>query len=89
MPEQVIEDGDAFDDSADRRALGAMRGRIADSIIDAGLADLDAKREAAGERLQLIRNVPQEIDWDAPVDAINDVLPSVLRAHRAWAGSHA
>jgi len=74
-PDAVILDGERYDDSADRRALEAMRGRIADSIIDAGLADLNAKREAHGERLQLVEELPESIDWEHdPPDAINGVL---------------
>jgi hypothetical protein len=74
-PGAVIEDGGMYDDSADRGALEAMRGRIADSIIEAGLADLDARRAEHGERLQIVRDVPQSIEWDVwSPDTINAVL---------------
>jgi hypothetical protein len=74
-PEAVIVEGEEYDDSADRRALEALRGRIADGVIEAGIADLDAKRAAHGERIQSVQDVPAAIDWESwTPEAVNRVL---------------
>jgi DNA invertase Pin-like site-specific DNA recombinase len=76
-PDQVVVPADSYDDSGDRAALLALRGRVADSVIDAGLADLDARREASGARRVRAVAVPS-IDWTWPPERLAPVL------HALW-----
>ena len=73
-PAQYEQAEGGYDDSPERAALEALRGKVADAIIDAGLADLDEKRAERGEHLHRVVNVPPRINWDhwEPA-AINEV----------------
>lgn len=84
-----------YDDSAERAALEALRGKVADAIIDAGLADLDGKRAAEGEQRRHIVTVPPRIDWDGwDVAHVHAVLaaywervelgPDLMPVRAAW-----
>lgn len=66
--------GSTYDDRAERAALESLRGKVADAIVDAGLAELDAKRAAATGQAEQVVQVPPAVDWSAPVDVLNDVL---------------
>jgi hypothetical protein len=76
MPGDRLERADdGYDDSAERAALEALRGKVADAIVDAGLADLDAQRAARGERARRLEAIPPRIDWQGwTTEAIHGVL---------------
>lgn len=70
-----------YDDSTERATLEALRGKVSDAVVDAGLADLDAKRAEAGERALRVVSVPPAIDWDGwSVEHIHAAL-SALWTH--------
>lgn len=66
--------GEGYDDSAERAALGALRGKVADPIINAGLADLAVRRAAHGEYLRHVEAIPQAVDWSQPPAVVNEIL---------------
>jgi hypothetical protein len=78
-PGDLLEqDAEGYDDSAERAALEALRGRVSDALIDAGLADLDAKRAAHGQRRQRVDAIPPRVDWEGwSVETIHDVLAAM------------
>jgi DNA invertase Pin-like site-specific DNA recombinase len=65
---------DGYDDSIERLALEGLRGKVADAVIDAGLADLDAQRAARGDQIRRVVEVPLAIEWEWPTDRINAIL---------------
>ncbi len=71
---EVDAEGSAYDDSAQRAALEAMRGIVAEATIDAALADLDAERARHGQRARLVASIPPSLDWSWDVQHINDWL---------------
>jgi DNA invertase Pin-like site-specific DNA recombinase len=64
LPEQVTMDAGPYDDGAERAALAALRGKVSDAVVDAGLADLDAARAAHGDRVRTVVDVPARIDFE-------------------------
>jgi DNA invertase Pin-like site-specific DNA recombinase len=73
-PKEVIVT-DGYDDSAERAALEALRGRISDQVIAAGLAELDERREEHQAGAERALQVPPRIDWDTwDPGAVNAVL---------------
>lgn len=80
VPSEVEMDapGAGYDDEADRRALAALRQRIGETAYLAGIAALDAAREAQGEQRRIIQAVPESVQWEAwSVEDINTVLRSL------------
>ena len=80
-PDQLEVPEDPYDDSEERGALLALRGKVADAVIDAGIADLDARRAARGQYRAHIVEVPT-LDWSWSPDAINGVLRAMWRVVR-------
>ena len=78
--DEVITPGEGrYDDSVERQSLEALRGKVSDAVIAAGIADLDAKRAEHGERAQLVHAVPPRIDWDHwEVEDINRALRAMF-----------
>jgi DNA invertase Pin-like site-specific DNA recombinase len=55
------------------RAYTADSSTMTDAEYDAAMADIRQEREALADRGRAVE-VPQEIDWTAPVERVNDVL---------------
>ena len=62
------------DDRAERAALERLRGKLSDAVVDAGIAELDAKRTAGSKRRQLVEAIPPAIDWTWSAETINATL---------------
>lgn len=73
--------GSDYDDRAERAALESLRGKVADAIVAAGVADLDAKRAAAAGYQEAVRAVPPSIDWSRPVEDVNAALRALFVVH--------
>jgi DNA invertase Pin-like site-specific DNA recombinase len=74
-PEQAEQVEGEYDDSADRAALEALRGKVSDAVVNAGIADLNDRRAAHGEQTRRVVTVPRRIDWEGwDVAAIHAVL---------------
>jgi DNA invertase Pin-like site-specific DNA recombinase len=98
LPGDVLEvdvPGQDADDSADRATLAAMRERIGEVAYLAGIAALDAAKEAHTERMTELLDIPQSIDWEGwTPQAVNAVLraywesvelgPDLLPVRAVW-----
>ena len=73
-PAVLVATGGTYDDSAEREQLAQLRDAIGEDAYGAAVAALDAKRDAAQERVLAQQQLPQAVDWQAPDDVVNGVL---------------